>query len=80
MYVSGKELGAILTPILKDKNVIIAEEGIYSGSVAMNLKSYLNGVNVTPLAIHNDFVVQDKEEHIYKTAKIDRDTIRSKFI
>lgn len=77
---SLKELGAILTPILKDKNVIIAEEGIYSGSVSMNLKSYLNGVNVTSLAIHNDFVVQDKAEHIYKTAGIDSDTIRSKFI
>ena len=76
---SLKELGAILTPILKDKNVIIVEEGIYSGSVAMNLKSYLDG-SVTALAIYNDFVVQDKEEHIYKTAKIDKDTIKSKFI
>ena len=76
---SLKELGAILTPILKDKNVIIAEEGIYSGSVSMNLKSYLDG-NVTALAIYNDFVVQTKAEHIYKTAGIDSDTIRSKFI
>ena len=77
---SLKELGAILTPILKDKNVIIAEEGIYSGSVAMNLKSSLDGVNVNTLAINNDFVVQTKAEHIYKTAGIDSDTIRGKFI
>ena len=77
---SLNELGVVLSPVLAGKNVIIAEEGIYSGSVAMNLKSCLDGVNVTALAINNDFVVQTKAEHIYKTAGIDSDTIRSKFI
>ena len=77
-------LAKALAPILDNKNVIIAEEGVYSGSVAMNLEAYLkaecDSIKISTLAIKDSFVAKITEENIYKTAGIDRDAIRSRFI
>lgn len=77
-------LAKALAPILDNKNVIIAEEGVYSGSVAMNLEAHLkaerDSIKISTLAIKDSFVAKITEENIYKTAGIDRDAIRSRFI
>ena len=71
-----------IAPYLASKNVVLAEEGIYSGSASMNLNTELKSrcadITTSILAIRNDFVVQTRDEHIYKSAGIDSDSIISR--
>ncbi len=77
-------LASRLKDLLYGKNIIFAEEGVYSGSVSMNLSSRLAELkaeaNISVLAIRDDFVVQTKNEPIFVTAGIDKNSIMSKFI
>ncbi|MBR7100655.1 MAG: 1-deoxy-D-xylulose-5-phosphate synthase [Clostridia bacterium] len=71
-------------PFISGKNIIFAEEGIYSGSFSMNLASRIyersRKERVTVLAIKDDFVIQDREESIFVTAKIDKKSIMEHFV
>ncbi len=73
-----------ILPYISGKNIIFAEEGIYSGSLSMNISSRiyerLQGEKITVLAIKDNFVIQEKEESIFKTAGIDKDAIKERFI
>ena len=69
-----------ILPYIKGKNIIFVEEGIYSGSFSMNLSSKIHekseNEKITSLAIKDSFVIQEKEESIFKTAGIDKDAIK----
>ena len=69
-----------LQQYIKGKNIIFVEEGIYSGSFSMNLSSKIHekseNEKITSLAIKDSFVIQEKEESIFKTAGIDKDAIK----
>ena len=71
-------------PYVNGKNLIFAEEGVYNGSLAVNLSQGLkeNGFNgkISVLAIKDSFAVQTTEENIYKTAGISKDAIRQLFV
>ncbi|MBQ8393401.1 MAG: 1-deoxy-D-xylulose-5-phosphate synthase [Clostridia bacterium] len=73
-----------ILPYITGKNIIFDEEGVYNGSFSMNLASRINEHSkeekITILAIRDSFVVQDKDEHIFKTAGIDKDAIKECFI
>lgn len=78
------DLASALSGILRGKNIIFAEEGVYSGSVSTLLASRLvelgTYAKISILAIKDDFVVQSVDEHIFKTAGIDADSIKSRLI
>ena len=73
-----------LLPYITGKNIILAEEGVYNGSFSMNLASRIEamseGEKISILAIKDSFAVQEKNEHIFKTAGIDKDAITERFI
>lgn len=73
-----------ILPYISGKNIIFAEEGIYSGSLSMNISSKINERSskekITVLAIKDSFVIQEREESIFKTAGIDKDAIKERFI
>ena len=77
-------LAKAVLPYVNGKNLIFAEEGVYNGSLAVNLSQGLkeNGFNgkISVLAIKDSFAVQTTEENIYKTAGISKDAIRQLFV
>ncbi len=77
-------LADVILPYVTGRNIIFVEEGIYRGSFSMNLSSKIyersRGEKITALAIKDDFVIQDKDESIFKTAGIDKDSIKERLI
>jgi 1-deoxy-D-xylulose-5-phosphate synthase len=73
-----------ILPYVNGKNLIFAEEGMYNGSLAVNLSQGLKEKGfdgkISVLAIKDSFVVQTTEENIYKTAGIDKDSIMQHFV
>ncbi len=78
------KLAGIILPYVNGKNIIFAEEGVYNGSFAVNLSQSLREKcfdgKISVLAIKDSFVIQTTEENIYKTARIDKDSIKQLFV
>ena len=84
-HLSGLDaLAREILPYVNGKNIIFAEEGVFNGSFAVNLSQSLRdkGFNgkTSVLAIKDSFVIQATDENIYKTARIDKDSITQLFV
>ena len=84
-HLSGLDaLAREILPYVNGKNIIFAEEGVFNGSFAVNLSQSLrdNGFDgkISVLAIKDSFVIQATDENIYKTARIDKDSITQLFV